>query len=120
MRLVPSARTVMAAAVLTAAALGSHEYSGSATPSASAGPPQATVTATLITRPGHTLAPGTKVSPSKIFGQRVFVNASHGFALVDTGQAQYPAASADGGKTWQYVSKDGGRTWHYDTTIGGS
>ena len=34
-------------------------------------------------------------------GQRVFVNATHGFALVDSGQAQYPAATADGGKTWK-------------------
>lgn len=63
--------------------------------------PQQTVTATVITRQAHTLAPGTKVSGSKIFGQRVFVDASHGFALVDTGQAQYPAATTDGGKTWK-------------------
>jgi BNR/Asp-box repeat len=68
---------------------------------AAAAGPQQTVAATLITRPAHTLAPGTKVSGSKVFGQRVFVDASHGFALVDTGQAQYPAASTDGGKTWK-------------------
>jgi hypothetical protein len=63
--------------------------------------PQQTVTASLIARPAHTLAPGTKVSGSKISGQRVFVDATHGFALVDTGQAQYSAATADGGKTWK-------------------
>ena len=67
---------------------------------AAAGPPK-TVTATLITRPAHTLAPGSKVSASKLFGQRVFVDAKHGFALVDTGSAQYSAATADGGKTWK-------------------
>lgn len=78
--------------------------SGAAIPAASlaaAGRPQQTVTATLITRSGHTLAPGTKVRASKLSGQRVFVDAKHGFALVDTGQAQYPAATADGGKTWK-------------------
>lgn len=67
---------------------------------AAAGPPKP-VTATLIARPAHTLAPGTKVSGSKLFGQRVFVDSEHGFALVDTGQAQYPAATTDGGKTWK-------------------
>jgi hypothetical protein len=63
--------------------------------------PQQTVTASLITRPAHTLAPGTTVSGSKIFGQRVLVDATHGFALVDTGGAQYPAATTNGGKTWK-------------------
>ena len=37
----------------------------------------------------------------KIFGNRVFTDANHGFALVDTGQAQYPAATVNGGKTWK-------------------
>ena len=31
----------------------------------------------------------------------MFNDAKHGFALVDNGQAQYPAATADGGKTWK-------------------
>jgi BNR/Asp-box repeat len=68
---------------------------------AAAAGPQQTVTATLISRPAHTLAPGSTVNASKIFGHRVFNDAKHGFALVDTGQAQYPAASTDGGKTWK-------------------
>src|ERR1700761_1725346 len=63
--------------------------------------PPATVTAAAITRQAHTLAPGSKVKGSAVFGNRVFINATDGFALVDTGQAQYPAATTDGGKTWK-------------------
>jgi photosystem II stability/assembly factor-like uncharacterized protein len=63
--------------------------------------PEHTVNATLIRRPSHTLAPGSKVNASKIFGNRVFTDAKHGFALVQSGEAQYPAATTDGGKTWK-------------------
>ncbi len=104
MQFVRSVRTGVLVLVLSAAVLGSilaGASAGSTSAGAAAAPAQQTVTATLIARPGHTLAPGTKVSAAKIFGQRVFVNAKHGFALVDTGQAQYPAATADGGKTWK-------------------
>ncbi len=59
-----------------------------------------TVTSTLITRPPGTLAPGTAVKSSAL-GERVFPSASHGFALAAVGQAQYPAATTDGGKTWR-------------------
>jgi hypothetical protein len=62
---------------------------------------QTTVTGTLITRPAHTLAPGSSVRSSAIVGQRVFVDATHGFALASVGQAQYPAATANGGTTWR-------------------
>ncbi len=68
---------------------------------AAAAGPQQTVTGTLISRPAQTLAPGSTVNASKIFGHRVFNDAKHGFALVDTGGAQYPAATSDGGKTWK-------------------
>lgn len=91
-------RTVASIVVVSAVAL------GAAIPGASvavAAGPQQTVTAALTSRPSHTLAPGSTVSASKIFGNRVFTDAKHGFALVDTGQAQYPAATADGGKTWK-------------------
>jgi hypothetical protein len=59
-----------------------------------------TVTASLIRRRPGTLKPGTSVR-SRNLGQRVFVNASHGFALASVGEAQYPAATVDGGKTWR-------------------
>ncbi len=88
-------RTIL---VVTAVAVGTAIAGVSA---AAAAGPQQTVTATLISRPAHTLAPGSTVSASKIFGHRVFNDAKHGFALVDTGQAQYPAATSDGGKTWK-------------------
>jgi hypothetical protein len=61
--------------------------------------PQRTVTASRITRPKGTLAPGSKVS-SAALGQRVFTDNSHGFALADVGGAQYSAATSDGGKNW--------------------
>ncbi|MGO9497270.1 MAG: hypothetical protein ACLQA5_11285 [Solirubrobacteraceae bacterium] len=89
---------------MSAAALGSIIASASAAPSRSAqaaAGPQQTVTATLISRPGQTLAPGSTVSASKIFGNRVFTGGQRGFALVDTGQAQYPATTVNAGKTWK-------------------
>jgi hypothetical protein len=88
-------RTIL---VVTAVAVGTAIAGVSA---AAAAGPQQTVTASLISRPAHTLAPGSTVSASKIFGHRVFNDAKHGFALVDTGEAQYPAATSDGGKTWK-------------------
>ena len=91
-------RTLVSILGVSAVALGS---SIAGAPVAAAAGPQQTVTATLINRPAHTLAPGSRVSASKIFGHRVFNDAKHGFALVDTGQAQYPAATVDGGKTWK-------------------
>jgi hypothetical protein len=66
---------------------------------ASAG--QTTVTGTLITRPARTLAPGSAVRANEISGQRVFVDAGHGFALASVGQAQYPVATSNGGRTWR-------------------
>jgi hypothetical protein len=67
---------------------------------ASAAPPH-TVTARQLKARARTLRPGTRVRASKVFGVRVFVGPSRGFALVDTGQAQYPAATVDGGRTWR-------------------
>jgi photosystem II stability/assembly factor-like uncharacterized protein len=91
-------RTVVSILVVSAVALGSAI---AGVPVAAAAGPQQTVTATVISRPSNTLAPGSTVSASKIFGHRVFNDAKRGFALVDTGQAQYPAATVDGGKTWK-------------------
>lgn len=59
-----------------------------------------TVTGKLIKRANGTLAPGTVVRSSTL-GQRVFTNASNGFALANTGGAQYPAATTDGGTVWR-------------------
>jgi photosystem II stability/assembly factor-like uncharacterized protein len=59
------------------------------------------VTASLLKRPSGTLAPGTTVPASEIYGNRVFIDANRGYALVQHGQAQYPAATTDAGKTWK-------------------
>jgi photosystem II stability/assembly factor-like uncharacterized protein len=88
-------RRVVSILLVSATALGAG-----ASVAAAAGPQQ-TVNGTLITRPANTLAPGSTVNASKIFGNRVFTDAKHGFALVQSGQAQYPAATTDGGKTWK-------------------
>jgi hypothetical protein len=64
-------------------------------------PVQKTVKASRITRYPKTLAPGAKVKPSQLLGARVFVDAGHGVALAGLGQAQYEAATSDGGRTWR-------------------
>lgn len=107
MPLIPSLRIVAAAVAVSAAAIG---VLVTGTSTAAPGGPAQTVNATLISRPAHTLAPGSRVSPSRIFGNRVFSDAKHGFALVQTGQAEYPAATTDSGKTW----KTNGPAFHID------
>jgi hypothetical protein len=71
----------------------------SAAAGAAAAPPQ-TITALRLTRRPGTLRPGSHV-PARDLGRRVFPNASHGFALAHLDQADYPAATVDGGRTWR-------------------
>jgi hypothetical protein len=68
---------------------------------AAAAPPKAPkkLVGALITRPAHTLKPGTAVKASSL-GQRVYVNGHDGFALAAVGEAQYPAETTDGGASW--------------------
>jgi len=103
MRPVVSPRKLIAAFVVVAVALGlsSIGVSGAATRGTAAAKPPKTVKATLITRKAGTLAPGSKVRSGAVAGQRVFTDAKHGFALASVGSADYPVASADGGKTWK-------------------
>jgi hypothetical protein len=61
--------------------------------------PQQVVTAYPISRPPRTLKPGSAVTSG--LGQRVFVDAKHGFSLAAVGEAQYPAATTNGGRTWR-------------------
>jgi hypothetical protein len=103
MQLVPSRRLTGSMLVLGAAALGSSAVGVSAAaprPVATAATPPKTVAAMRITRRSGTLAPGTKVGSADL-GHRCFVDAKHGFALASVGQAQYPAATKNGGKTWK-------------------
>lgn len=99
MRIGRSMATVAAVAATGAIAALATSVATAASGVAAAG--QTTVTGSLITRPPHTLAPGSAVRASALTGQRVFLDATHGFALAGVGQAQYPAATTNGGRTWQ-------------------
>ena len=103
MRTVSSSRDPLASAVVGVALLGfGCVVSGaSARTAGAATTPQSTVAATRIARANGTLAPGSPVHPADIAGQRVFVDAKHGFALASVASADYPVATADGGKTWR-------------------
>jgi hypothetical protein len=68
--------------------------------SAAAPAPPKTITARALEPRPHTLLKGTAVKNRDIFGVRVFPNATHGFALAGVGEAQYPVATVDGGRTW--------------------
>lgn len=52
-------------------------------------------------RPFGIKRPGTVVRSTDLFGNRVFANASVGFALANGSSAQYPAVSSDGGRSWK-------------------
>jgi hypothetical protein len=62
--------------------------------------PGPTVAATPIARVPNTLRPG-RVVRSSTLSHRVFVDSSHGFALANVSEAQYPAVTLDGGRTWR-------------------
>ncbi len=99
--LVSHALPRIAVGLAVAAALaGSHLAASSGAASPSAATPPASVTATPIARTPNTRRPGTLVRQSQL-GHRVFVDAQHGFALASLTQAQYPAATQDGGRTWR-------------------
>src|ERR1700712_4775928 len=108
MRLGTSGLTVGGVAVLASAgaiaiasaADGRSTMAAIGAPPTAAAVPAQTVTASRITRFPRTLTPGTRVKSSRL-GQRVFVDAQHGFALAAGEQAEYPAATTNGGKTWR-------------------
>lgn len=95
--------SVVAAVAAVAVAAVAAGLSSASTPPASSrsapSPPQ-TVTATPITRAHGTLRPGTLVRSADL-GARAFPNARDGFALASVVEAQYPAATVDGGRTWR-------------------
>jgi hypothetical protein len=106
-RLISSIRTLGKPAALAAGAfaLGSFAVgvsfaSSTSGAAASAPTPPATITASPITKPSGTLAPGRSVGANTITGLRVFTNAHHGIALASTAQAQYPAVTTNGGASW--------------------
>ncbi len=101
----PPLFTTRTAAVGAAALAGFAAVAGASAASsrpgaaAAASPPQ-TVTASAITTTPGTLSPGTRVRARNL-GTRVFPDARHGFALAGVGQAQYPAATTNGGRSWR-------------------
>jgi photosystem II stability/assembly factor-like uncharacterized protein len=98
MSLVPSPRRTIVATIAGAVVL----VSSVALAAAAAAPsPPKTVTATRITRQPATLAPGSHIASRDVVGQRTFPNARRGFALATAGEADYPVATTDGGKTWK-------------------
>jgi hypothetical protein len=57
---------------------------------------------------------GTVVGSTSLVGNRVFANSRDGFALADDRQAQYPARTLDGGRTWRII----GPQLHVDAADG--
>ena len=105
-RISRTAGTALALAATAAALVCSlAAVSGASTPPlATAAAPPKTVKAQLIRSSPGELAPGTKVRSAAIFGNRVFTDAQHGFALASPPDADYAVATSDGGKTWRIDS----------------
>jgi hypothetical protein len=98
-------RLTLAAFVLPAALGGTitggiSSASAGSSPRATAAAVPAVVTAARITRPLGTLRPGTRVRSADL-GAREFPNPRDGFTLASVGDAQYPAATVNGGRTWR-------------------
>ncbi|HXB65857.1 MAG TPA: hypothetical protein VNV42_13395 [Solirubrobacteraceae bacterium] len=96
--------TRAAAAVAVALLLGTTGAVSAAAggPARAAGAPSAaqrTIAAQRLTVGPGTVRPGTVV-PARDLSSRTYVDPRHGFALADYGQATYPAASTNGGRTW--------------------
>ncbi len=105
MKLVPRAThcaVAVAATLLLSAAAGAVSVAAGGPARASGAPPaaQRTLTAQRLTVEPGTVRPGTPV-PARELESRTYVDPRHGFALADYGQATYPAASTDGGRTWR-------------------
>jgi len=99
MSLISSPRRAILTVVAAAGLLGSSALLATAVAAIPSSPK--TVTATRITRPPGTLAPGSRVPSRDVVGQRIFTNATRGFALATAGGADYPAATTDRGRTWK-------------------
>jgi hypothetical protein len=105
MQLSSSTRRRMAGSTLaTVALVAANPFTSSARPAghAAVAPPAAmrAIAGTLVSPIPGTLRPGARVSRQAL-GKRVYVDTQHGFTLAAIGQAQYPAATVDGGRTWR-------------------
>ena len=63
-------------------------------------PPRGLLGQRVRARPGAVI-PGTTVRDTDLFTNRVFANASTGFALGNDGAAQYPVRTTDAGRDWR-------------------
>jgi hypothetical protein len=99
------ARTMIATGVTTALAATAVVAVGGAVGGATAAAPKParTVKGSLIKPKRGTLKQGTKVSTA-ILGPRVFLNRSDGWAMASGPEAQYAAATTDGGAIWTIAS----------------
>ena len=87
---------MLGGAVVGMSSVVSHASSAGGTAAAS---PQV-IAATQITSLPGSLRPGTVVA-SRRLGTRAFADGQHGFALASSAQAQYPAATSNGGGVWR-------------------
>lgn len=87
---------MLGGAVVGMSSVVSHASSAGGTAAAS---PQVIAATQISSQPGS-IRPGTVVA-SRRLGTRAFADGEHGFALASTAQAQYPAATSNGGGVWR-------------------
>ena len=92
-----------AAAALVATGTGAGGATAATSPAhPAAGPaPRALITAGRMRARMGAARRGTIVPATALFTARVFPGAATGFALTNDGNAQYPALTVDGGRTWR-------------------
>jgi hypothetical protein len=92
---------MLGGAVIGMSSVVSHASSagGTVAGGTAAASPQVIAATQIGPQPGS-LRPGTVVA-SRRLGVRAFADGQHGFALASTAQAQYPAATSNGGGVWR-------------------
>jgi hypothetical protein len=113
MVLVPAITSVSAGAPSRARTAAVHTIAARTTAARTPRPPMHLTGRRMQPRHGA-VPPGTAIPSAELFGNRVFARAQDGFALANTGDAQYPAVSADGGRTWRIA----GPQLHVDAADG--
>lgn len=95
-----AAGLAVAAAVVVGASAAAPRPRSLPVPAPGPAPPAHLTARRLRPRPGAT-TPGTIVARSALFTDRVFAGDRIGFALANGNNAQYPALTTDGGRTWR-------------------
>lgn len=103
-----------AAAFALAAGTGGSVTSAATAATGTPSPPKVVVGGVLRSRP-HAARVGTRVGVSTLFSSRVFfTDTADGFALAGGNDAQYPARTTNGGRTWRID----GPQFHIDAADG--